>query len=185
MPKKTAAKPKRETWRDWQAEDAPPTGQLIDRDELVQVFESEGIDATENDLLYWQRLGVIPYPVLRRVGRTGHASYPFWMVELVRTLRQMQAEGHSLDEIRVHLRDLARKVSVMEQWRPSWTKPYLSLQLNRLAVNIARTYKDATGDEVRRVDIHIYPQTGERYGRGFNLDGSQFALRDEPYTEDD
>src|SRR5688572_2570521 len=63
----------RETWRDWQSDEAHEPAVLLTRDELLQQLAAANVDVTEGDLLYWQRKGVIPYPVVKRIGRTGYA----------------------------------------------------------------------------------------------------------------
>jgi len=151
MPKKpTANKPKRETWRDWQPANAPDPGQLISRDDLIQALQQEQINATERDLLYWQKVGLIPYPIIRRAGRAGYAAYPFWMIELIRALRSMQADGKSADEIRAALRRLAHDVFVLEEWRPTIPAAALTAQLHKIAATYGHTYQRVTAEQLAR-----------------------------------
>jgi DNA-binding transcriptional MerR regulator len=154
MPKQTKGR-MRETWRDWQDPKAPDPGMLLTRDEFVQVLQSEEIDATEQDLLYWQKIGVIPYPELKRAGRVGHAHYPFWMVHVVRLLRKLQAAGMTLEEMDEQLRETARFASVADEWRPSepeTTELFLGNRLSAAVSDMARVYTKATEIEARITD---------------------------------
>src|SRR5918994_865605 len=107
------------------------------------------------------------------------------MVSLIQALRQMQAEGHSLAEIKNKLRELAREVSTLEQWRPSWTRSYLELHMTRFAVNIGRIYQDATGHQAARVSIVVYPAEGEESGFNVSISPDLLARREEAYSGDE
>ena len=108
---RTVKRSKRETWRDWLGNAQPARSVLISRRDLVEYARNIGVDVTENDLRYWQGIGAVPYPVIARSGRTGHAVYPFWFVELVVVLRQMQQQGVMLEDIGPALRTLAPKIA--------------------------------------------------------------------------
>jgi hypothetical protein len=97
----------RETADDWNAR-FPSAAALSEpwrtREEFVAQLREYGIDATVNDLLYWHRRHVLPYPAKRRVGGTNRAYYPNWTFQLVAELRDRQARGDTLDRIAAHLR---------------------------------------------------------------------------------
>jgi len=101
----------RQTWRDWQHPNAPDPDPLLTRDQFLQHLDAKGIAADERNLLYWQSQDVIPYAERRRIGRVGYAYYPAWMIDIVGALRDLQAEGAKLEEIRVRLRQLARTIT--------------------------------------------------------------------------
>ena len=84
---------------------------LIARKDVLERLAAEGVSATERDLLYWQKNGVIPRGDRLKIGRLGFTFYPPWIVDLIRTLRQLQAERKTLAEIRVDLRVRARELN--------------------------------------------------------------------------
>lgn len=92
------AKSTRQTWRDW-APDAPEPDELLSRDELVERLASQGVKVSVRDLRNWQVGGVIPYGIRKWDGDAPRSMYPPWMIDLVRDLRAMQAQGVPLAEI--------------------------------------------------------------------------------------
>lgn len=109
--KRKAQRARRETWQDWQGTSGPIKCVAISRRDLVEYAQNIGVDVTENDILYWQARRSIPYPVLVRHGRTAHAVYPFWFVELIVALRQMQQQGVVLRDIGPALRQLTPQIA--------------------------------------------------------------------------
>ena len=108
-PKKTAPKPKRETWLDWiapvpYAEAMLRAQPMLKTDELLASLKSQSIEATRRDISFWQRQGVIPYPTKERRDGAVWAMYPHWMMQVIESLRKMQEHGLSLDQITVMLR---------------------------------------------------------------------------------
>lgn len=112
-PTKPPAKPNKETWRDWLAEDAPePTG-LVTRDTLLDRLRNEGLGVGVYDLRNWQWAGIVPYGVNRwdQETRTTRAFYPLAMADIVRTLLTRKADGHKLADIGPELRDQFRTLT--------------------------------------------------------------------------
>jgi len=104
----TATKSKRETWRDW-SYPAPLIERcdLLTRQELIAKLAAGGIAVEEKDFVYWQREGLLPYPVKIRRDNATRAYYPDWMADLVRKLLQLQADGVPLADVRTELKDMA------------------------------------------------------------------------------
>jgi len=100
----------KETWIDWLPDegredallDAEP---LLTRDELVAELKGTQDEVTVHNLVHWQSMGAIPYPVTRRRRGAPRALYPQWMINLIHTLRTLQEKGYKLREIGPILRD--------------------------------------------------------------------------------
>ena len=103
--------PEKVSWTRWQADDPIDPGELITRDDLIQRLTAEGIAVTAADLIYWQRRGVIPYGERQWSGRVAHVYYPGWMVDIIRELREQQAQGGRLRFLRPHLSALAKELT--------------------------------------------------------------------------
>ncbi len=121
-------KPLRQTWRDW-APDAPEPDELLTRDELVERLRAEDVAVRPQDFLFWQRKGVLPYPVKRRSGTATTAYYARWVAGLVRELRRLQGQGYSLEEIRPRLRALARDLSSRQDASITGDTPNVSVSV--------------------------------------------------------
>lgn len=95
----------KQTWRDWLPDGATEPDELLTRDELIEQLRGEGFVVDRDDFRNWQSSGAIPYGINRRHNGATRTLYPGWMLDVVRTLRAMQADGRKLAEIRAHLRD--------------------------------------------------------------------------------
>jgi DNA-binding transcriptional MerR regulator len=95
---------KKETWQDWWPEETVAPEALLTRQEVVDRLRSEGVDVTVFDLTNWEKRGITPRPTRQRTGRTTHAMYHPQELDVIRTLRELQAEGKPLSEIRPELR---------------------------------------------------------------------------------
>lgn len=109
MPTEAPTKPKRETWRDWMSPEAPEPTELLSRDELVNQLRQEGIKVSAADLRNWQDDGIVPYGIRRWYQGATRTLYPPWMAYTIRELREMQATGLALPEIKQRLRVAARQ----------------------------------------------------------------------------
>ena len=109
MPTAEKTKAARESWLDWVPEegrdeallDAEP---LLTRDELVAELRQGGEDVTARDLIFWQTVGAIPYPVKRQRQGAPRAYYPRWMISTIHLLRNLQEQGYKLREVGPFLR---------------------------------------------------------------------------------
>src|SRR5215212_2810021 len=101
MPADTA---KQETWLDWWPDDEVIPEELLTRQRFVDRLRGEGVEVTVFDLMNWEKRGITPRPTRQRVGRTTHAMYHPRVLEVIRTLRELQAEGRSLADIGRELR---------------------------------------------------------------------------------
>ncbi len=169
MTTEAPTKPKRETWRDWRPADAPEPERLYTRDELLELLERMGVDATESDLRYWEYGGVLPRAVRQWHRGAVRAVYPDDVAYLVKELRRLQRyEGLSLEEIAPRLRTRARLMSAhdREDTGPAadlpqapegirlW--PNLIAELDRLA----RWWEHLAGVEADRVEVRVVGANG-------------------------
>jgi len=97
----------KETWRDWMPEGAPEPERLLSRDELVDRLGYYHVEADATDLRFWEQKGILPRPVRQRRDGAMRTTYPEWVISLVQRIRQLQAEGFSLEQIRPRLRRFA------------------------------------------------------------------------------
>lgn len=100
----TTSKPKRETWKDWIPEGADEPTQVYTRPELIKELRRANIEAKDSDLRYWEQIGLLPQAVRRWHNGATRTIYPEWYLYLIRRIRQLQAAGQSLDQIRPRLR---------------------------------------------------------------------------------
>ena len=98
------AKPRTRTWLDYQEPGTPEPSPLLTRSEFVERLRAEGVDVTPRTLAYWESEGVIPRAVRRWRDGAPQSVYPEWMLAVVRTVRGMQAQDATLDQIRHAIR---------------------------------------------------------------------------------
>lgn len=94
------------TWVEWMPDDAPEP-QLLSHEELLKAVGERGIDITQYTLDHYRRIGVLPRPVRRRYRGVTQAVYPAWYIGAIAHLKQLQAEGKSLEEIKPWMRPWA------------------------------------------------------------------------------
>lgn len=103
----------RETWEAWQAPLAPEP-HLLTRAEMLALVERVVPKKTdENDLRYWEKIGVLPHPVRKWHNGATRALYPSWMVTLIFQLRLYQEIGYRLEELPSRLRVAAQRLSFL------------------------------------------------------------------------
>jgi len=86
------------TWLDLMPANAPMP-ELLPHDELLARLRDRGVDLTSASFHYYRHRGILPRPIRRRVDGVTQAVYPAWLVPVVEAIRDMQAQGKSLDEI--------------------------------------------------------------------------------------
>lgn len=101
----------RQAWRDWLPAEAaePAPDDLLTRDELIARLKDEGIQVSAYDLGNWQRAGAIPHGLRRWHDGAPAVLYPPGMVEVVRRVRDLQAQGHKLRHIGPQIRATAAR----------------------------------------------------------------------------
>lgn len=99
MPTK-ARKP--ETWRDWIPESEPK----LTIGELVKMAAGADFEVDSVTLRFWQKEGVLPYPERKRIDRGTYAMYPMIALVFIEHVRDMQAAGLTLKEIKPRIRGL-------------------------------------------------------------------------------
>ena len=102
-PAKTPTKPERETWQAWWSETIDPS-ELLTREEVLSQLEQDGVIVSTEDLRNWQRIGAIPFAVRRWHDGAVRALYHPGMPTVIRMLRDLQAHGEKMAEIRATLR---------------------------------------------------------------------------------
>jgi len=102
----------KQTWRDWMPEGTPEPDRILTRDELVERLRYYNIDADTESIRFWERAGILPRPIRQRRDGATRTTYPDWMIYLVQRIRQLQAEGFSLEQIRPRVRRSAELMLV-------------------------------------------------------------------------
>jgi len=169
----------KETWRDWMPEGAAEPERLLSRDELVARLGYYHIEADATDLRFWEQRGILPRPVRQRRDGAMRTTYPEWALLLVQRIRQLQAEGFSLAQIRPRIRRFAelmllqkaeegeRAVGVVTRSRgPFWkdaTGPEdvdLPIDLGTNLIEAAQRVAVMTGVPSRHVNVVIVSEDG-------------------------
>jgi len=174
----TAASTK-QTWRDWMPEGTPEPKGLLSRDELVDRLRYYRIEADATDLRFWEQRGILPRPVRQRRDGAIRTTYPEWVISLVRRIRQLQAEGFSLEQIRPRIRRFAelmllqkaeedeREIGVVTERRgPFWLYAIgaedvdLPSDLGANLIEAAQRVAFMTGVPSRHVNVVIVSEDG-------------------------
>ena len=148
----------RQTWQAW----LPPGAaepQVLSRDAVLAQLRARGIDVPVRTLEHWQRVGVLPYPVRRWHEGSVKAVFPWWVVEAVVHLRQLQARGLSLSKIAPHMRAWALSEIT---WQDPLAGPLA--EMRAAATAYARAYEQVTGVPIGGVRIELND------GRGGSID---------------
>ena len=98
MPHSKTEPTKAPTWLDLMPADAPMP-ELLPRDEFLARLRDRGVDLTPATFHYYRHRGILPRPIRRRVDGVTQAVYAPWLVPVVEAIKNMQAQGKSLDEI--------------------------------------------------------------------------------------
>jgi len=78
--------------------------ELLTRGQLIAQLKDEGIEITAFDLGNWQRAGIVPHGARRWRDGATRVVYGPEMVDVIRRLRALQAEGYKLRQIGSRLR---------------------------------------------------------------------------------
>jgi len=173
---KRATKGNTATWRDWLPKGAPAPDDLLTREEVLDRLRSWGVEATAADLRYWEYEGILPRAVRRQHAGAVRAVYPAWFPHMVRRLRDLQAEGATLNEIAPQLRIHARLTLAYEQSGtstrardaavrvPPWAQQPEDIQLGfDLAAaleKLADAHAKFRGVPVARIEVHVVGTDG-------------------------
>jgi len=145
------------TWRDWQPPGTPDPDELLTRVEFVAGMNDLGIDVDVRALLYWERFGILPRGVRKRINKATYVFYPRWLMRSVARLRRLQAIGLSLDQIGPRLRELAADDCQMSDEDLAW----VGSQRDKILETIGRSGEAMTLDEAidlaraANYDVHI------------------------------
>lgn len=108
-----------QSWRDFMPSDSPMP-EVLSRDELLEALRDRGIEISPYTLEHYRRNGVLPRPVRQRHGGVTQPVYPVWFIPAIEHLKQLQAEGKSLEEIKPWMRSWALSTV---QWGDPLAKP--------------------------------------------------------------
>ncbi len=162
MPREQDREGMRDAWHAWMEGAVGNTSDLITRDELVHRLAAEGIEVAPNDFRYWQTEGALPRPVKRWHNGATRALYPVWMVDVVRHLRRLQAEGYTL-------RYLGPRLLSYAQMRETASHPPFvdteqsrdpSGDMDNQLRSIAADHERRTGIRIARVELRLIDEAG-------------------------
>jgi DNA-binding transcriptional MerR regulator len=103
MPTTETTTTKRQTWTDWFPDSEP----RLTFHELDDHIRSMGLDpVAPSAMRFWQKQGLVPYPVRRRRGNTQYALYPSVALAVIERIRNLQRAGLSLEQIRPLIRGM-------------------------------------------------------------------------------
>lgn len=147
-------KQNRATWLDVLPEGTPPLDidSFLTRDEVIEELTEQGVDVDAGALVWWEKAGILPRPIRRHRGGAPRALYPWYAVDAVKHLRQLQEQGRTLEQI----------APVMKIWTLApiqWRDP-LADHLNRLRpvlLDIARAL-DRNAAEIR---VQMFDEAGK------------------------
>jgi len=135
-----------ERWIDW-FPDAMPT---LTIDELATGTRDLGVEpVTATTIRAWQRDRLLPLPARRRKGTRTFAVYPTVALAVIERVRNLQAAGLTLEQIRPLIRGAVR----------SWSDPD-PLGLEPAIREAARAQKTLTGLPVARVVVTFTTEWG-------------------------
>jgi DNA-binding transcriptional MerR regulator len=99
----TSGKTAKETWADWFPDSEP----RLTFHELDNHIRSMGVDpVAPSAMRFWQKQGLVPYPVRRRHGDAQYAVYPAVALAVIERIRNLQKAGLSLEQIRPLIRGM-------------------------------------------------------------------------------
>lgn len=181
----------RESWLDW----IPPEGRedalldaepLLTRDELVVELQRGGNAVTGRDLVYWQSVGAIPYPVKRQHHGAPHAFYPKWFVGTVHQLKSLQEQGYKLREIGPLLRGhvyhtfMPRPMTPEQEQRQAKRVAKQALfplveELDPRIRSLARIHERLHGGQITHAEVRLVDGQGKEHAYLFMAGESQEA----------
>ena len=161
------AKPKHETWLDWLTPGHPEPRPLFTREEVVDRTRKLGFKVSAGDLRYWEAEGVLPRAVKRWHGDATRALYPEWMPYLIASLRELQDDGLSLDEIAERLRAKFYQSATKTGGGPVISNAEQSMlvfgheDLQPALLAFVRRYERQTGTRVGGVRVTLLDRDGK------------------------
>jgi len=162
----------KETWFDGLPDylrEMPVEG-MYTRAEVLGSLQDRGVDVNEITLVYWEKSGILPRPIRRHRDNAPRALYPPWAVDAIEHLRELQAKGRTLDQIRPLMR--ARKLAAV-MWSDPLSAPLTDARTALLTVaeaagveaaRITYTFTDDSGVETFRREESIEPALRQRHG---------------------
>lgn len=156
---------KPQTWLDWLPEGAPEP-QVLSLPELLEALRDQrGIEITPYTLEHYRRNNILPRPISRRHGGVTQSVYPMWFVDAIAYLKDMQAQGKSLEEIKPWMRSWAL---VGIPWSDPLAEPRINARTALTALVRAHgitaggvlrvTFTDDDGNEAWSADWPVIPE---------------------------
>lgn len=158
-----ATKAKQETWREMLARggidpEAIDRLQTLTRDEVLDRLRDGGVEVSAYDLQNWQQAGIIPHGVRKRHEGATRLMYPWWMVDIIRTLRELQrSESVPLSRLPQLLTLQALQLTKHRDQSPKPTPPP---EIEPILRRWAERHHDTYGITVRHVDVSLIDERG-------------------------
>jgi DNA-binding transcriptional MerR regulator len=98
-------------------------GNILEKLKLVEIqdrLKKEGINISERTFEYYQRLGLLPKPGKKEVGKKGRGVYGYYdihVIKHVRAVQKLKEKGNTLDQIL----GLMQK-EILDKYRSTWRK---------------------------------------------------------------
>lgn len=150
-------KPKRETWSDW----LPDQPAAVSIDGLVDLANrNPDANMDTSTIRYWQKVGILPNPIRKRVGSGVNSFYPLLAVTFLNQIRSLQKEGLSLKDIRPRIRGYATSLNNLD--------PY---DLTEPVTSAVRIREKQSAQSVKFVSVTFHDDDGTETSLLFNRNG--------------
>lgn len=109
----------RRTWAEWLS--GPPDRHLslMTRKQFLDRLNEDNLRVTRSTLAYWESEGILPAGIPGRKDNSPQTFYPSIAIEAVRRIRNLQARGDSLSQIKDAIQSLQ-----IEHWADQMLTPY-------------------------------------------------------------
>jgi DNA-binding transcriptional MerR regulator len=165
---------RRQTWLDGLPDylREMPVDAMYTRAEVLGSLQDRSVDVNEITLVYWEKAGILPRPIRRHRDNAVRALYPPWAVDAIQHVRELQAKGRTLDQIKPLMSSW--KLAAVT-WDDPLSAPLTDARTAHLAVaeaagveaaRITYTFTDDNGIETFRREESIDPALRQRYGAG-------------------
>ncbi len=155
----------RAAWKRLLPSDSPEMApeRRISRDELIARLRDEGLSVTAFDLGNWQAAGVVPFGISRWDGRVTRTFYPPIMVDIVRSVRALQANGRKLAEIGPLLQE--HFAGILGRDADNIDPP----EFPHVLADFARNHERIFGHQIVRAEVRLIDDRGIPSAYRFDL----------------
>jgi DNA-binding transcriptional MerR regulator len=125
-------------------------------------LRDRGVDLSSTALEYYRHRGVLPRPIRRRYEGLTQALYPHWFIPVIERLKEMQAQGQSLDEIRDAIGPVMKAWALSTvQWKDPLHEPLAALDVAVREYIAVLQQSWEHGDEIRMVRMTFFDAEAE------------------------